>query len=177
MKAGLSCCGMVLAAWVHVRQLCCLVVLQVGLQQSLGSLEWHHASNHATFYPRAYCLSDEADVAAFDADFRWTAARSVLQRCLLDGGFCAAGVPDAATFKVGSLHAEATHPWHWAGWSCRVASLLPVPEPVMGWPCSEWLRLPYVISDRTLLTPCIRLCCMQQHCVPSGTHKMNPHVT
>eukprot|EP00892_Ulva_mutabilis_P008450 jgi/Ulvmu1/5978/UM026_0102.1 len=65
---------------------------KVGLLASLKDVHWHAAEPALAFHPRAYNLSLNADFAAFDLDFKWTAAASLLRMLLRHGGFHRAAV-------------------------------------------------------------------------------------
>ena len=61
--------------------------------QALQDVHWAFSQPLHSFHPRAYNLSQEADFAHFDIDFKWTAAAAVLRVLLRDGGFHAQRVP------------------------------------------------------------------------------------
>ncbi|KAG2454764.1 hypothetical protein HYH02_000599 [Chlamydomonas schloesseri] len=76
----------------HFKNAQCLTTKH-GLCHTVREMVWWEAADAATFYPRAYDISDEANRREFLQDVRWTAAESLIKRALLDGMVASEHVP------------------------------------------------------------------------------------
>ena len=67
---------------------------KAGLLRSLRQLHWHAGPDVDSFFPRCYDLAAESDeTRAFEVDFRWTLAQSLVRRALRDAGLATRGAP------------------------------------------------------------------------------------